>query len=160
MRQFIMIKEYHTSFSLLRRSYIEVKEFLEQESGEEIVSLDGDIEDQLGIAGDDTYELIEKFVTSFGLKADEVILSDHFLSESEQFGAGQALLVFLSVPFIIISYLLKFASFEKVDMTKISLLSSSSRRLKGMTFADLIIWSHTGNIGTRKEVRLVLSKCE
>jgi hypothetical protein len=51
----------------LRLAYIEVKSFIENESGDAITSLNTRIENDLGIAGDDNLDLLEKFVAKYEL---------------------------------------------------------------------------------------------
>jgi hypothetical protein len=58
---------YHNDFGTLRKAYLEIKAFVEKKVGAEVESLDTKIEEDLGCTGDDSYELIEEFVTKYNL---------------------------------------------------------------------------------------------
>jgi hypothetical protein len=54
-------------FSKLRHGYITVKSFLESESFEKVKSLDTRVAEDLGLYGDDNYDLLVKFIKKFEL---------------------------------------------------------------------------------------------
>ncbi|WP_207496752.1 DUF1493 family protein [Aridibaculum aurantiacum] len=129
---------YQIEFKELRKAYQEVKLFLEQETAGEITSVKKDIEEDLQIAGDDTYELIEKFVTVYNLDASGFDVTQHFLSEGEQFNSSIALLQLISLPIVLFTWLLKVLTFGKVDYNKAVELPDIYRKTMGLTFGDMV----------------------
>jgi hypothetical protein len=105
----------HSDFKTLRQAYTKVKSFIEEEVGDEVSSLKAKIEDDLGCAGDDNYELLEKFVTKYKLDATGFDYSKHFLSEGELFGSGAAFWTLLLLPIALVLWLIKMLTFGKVD---------------------------------------------
>jgi hypothetical protein len=65
-------------FSQLRQAHTTVKQFIVDETGCEIDSLNNKIEEHLGIAGDDTEELLQKYNKQFGLSADGLSSTNTF----------------------------------------------------------------------------------
>lgn len=149
---------YQIKFSELRKAYQEVKTFLEQETAGQISSVKIDIEDDLQIAGDDTYELIEKFISVYRLEASGFDATQHFLSEGEQFNSSIALLQLISLPIVLLNWLLKVATFGKVDYTKALVLPDADRKTAGLTFGDMVTWYIVGKYSLRKDVRFVLTR--
>ena len=147
---------YQIEFKELRKAYREVKTFLERETAGEITSVKMDIEEDLQIAGDDTYELMDKFITVYRLEANGFDVAKHFLSEGEQFGSGIALLQLLSLPFLLGIWLLKLLTLGKVDYTKKAFLPEYNRETSGLTFGDLVTWYVVGKFSLRKDIRFVL----
>jgi len=145
-------------FKELRKAYREVKEFLERETAGEISSVKKDIEVDLQIAGDDTYELMDKFINVYRLEAIGFDVTKHFLSEGEQFGSSIAILQLLSLPLVLIIWLLKLLTFGKVDYTKKVVLPELGRQTTGLTFGDLVTWYIVGKFTLRKDVRFVLKQ--
>jgi hypothetical protein len=149
---------YHTNFKELRKAYREVKAFLEQETGGNISSEKTDIEDDLQIAGDDTYELMEKFIDVYRLDASRFDFTEHFLSEGEQFNSCTALLQLIGLPIVLFNWLLKVLTFGKVDYTKAVVLPGANRKTAGLTFGDMLTWYIIGEYSLRKDVRFVLRR--
>lgn len=154
----MQLQEYHTSFSSLRASYIEVQAFLKEQACEEITGLNTDIEEGLHIAGDDTYELIEKFIITYEVNAEGINLYDYFLSEGEQFDETFAPLYLITFPISIVIYLLFLISFGRINYTNVQLVPEYGRKTKGMKFAELIIWHSTGKFTPRSEIKILLNK--
>jgi hypothetical protein len=143
---------FHSDFKTLRQAYLEVKSFVEKEVGDEVSSLKTKLEDDLGCAGDDNYELLEKFVTKYKLDATGFDYSKHFLSEGELFGSRAAFWTLLSLPIVLVIWLIKMLTFGKVDWTKKQLLPDWNRETMDMTFGDMLTWYLTGEYKLRKEV--------
>ncbi|WP_266365345.1 DUF1493 family protein [Tellurirhabdus rosea] len=143
---------FYTDFKTLRSAYIEVKSFIEKEAGDEVSSLNTKIEDDLGCAGDDNYELLEKFVAKYKLDATGFKYSKHFLSEGELFGSGAALLTLLALPFVITFRLIKGLTRGKVDLNKANLIPDWQRQTTDITFGDLLTWYLTGQYNLRANV--------
>ena len=117
-----------------------------------------DIEDDLQIAGDDTYELMEKFITVYRLEASGFDVAQHFLSEGEQFNSGIALIQLISLPIVFFTWLLKLLTFGKIDYTKAVVLPDANRKTAGLTFGDMVTWYIMGKYSLRKDVRFVLRR--
>jgi hypothetical protein len=86
----------HIDFKTLRQAYVEVKNFIEAESASHVSSLNTRIEEDLGCAGDDNADLLDRFITKYNLDITGFDYSTHFLSEGELFGSGVVLLRLLS----------------------------------------------------------------
>ena len=82
----------HIDFATLRQAYSEVKTFIEKETNDKVDSLNTKIEDDLGYAGDDNWELLQKFVTTYKLDTTGFDYSKHFLSEGELFDSSAGFL--------------------------------------------------------------------
>lgn len=154
----MQLHEHHTSFSSLRASYLEVQSFLANEDFEKICGLDTDIEEGLQIAGDDTYKLIGKFITTYNLNTEGIDLYDYFLSEGEQFDETFAPLYLITFPIRIVLCLLFLLSFGRINYTNVQLVPEYGRKTKGMTLAELIIWHLTGKFTPRREIKILLNK--
>ena len=141
-----------SDFRTLRQAYIEVKTFVEKEVGEEVSSLTTKIENDLGCAGDDNYELLEKFVTKYKLDATGFDYSKHFLSEGELFGSGAAFWTLLSMPIALVLWFIKMLTFGKVDWTKKQLLPDWDRETIDMSFGDMLTWYLTEEYKLRKDI--------
>ena len=149
----ILYKDYST----LRQAYAEVKYFIESEIGGEVSCLKTKIEDDLGCAGDDNYELLEKFVTKYSLDPTGFDYSKHFLSEGELFGSGAAFWTILTLPIYLLFWLVKILSFRKIDLTKMRILPDSSRETSDMTFGDMLTWYLIGKYSIRRDVEVRLT---
>ena len=147
---------YHIEFKELRKAYREVKTFLEQETAGQISSVKMDIENDLQIAGDDTYELMEKFIAVYKLEASRFDITQHFLCEGEQFNSGIALIQLMSLPIVLFTWLLKLLTFGKIDYTKAVPLPDAYRKTAGLTFGDMVTWYIIGKFCLRRDVRFVL----
>lgn len=147
---------YGIKFKELRKAYQEVKLFLEQETDGKITSTKKDIEEDLQIAGGDTYELMEKFISVYQLDAQGFDVRKHFLNEGEQFTSGIVISQLLSLPLVIICWLLKVLTFDKMDYTSALALPKSYRQTTGLTFGDLITWYIIGKYCLRKDVQFIL----
>jgi hypothetical protein len=143
---------HHSDFRTLRQAYIEVKTFVENELGDEVVSLDTRLENDLGCAGDDNLELLEKFVTQYKLGSTGFDYSKHFLSEGELFGSSAALLTLISIPIHLVIWLVKVITFGKIDFIKRQILPDWERKTIDLTFGDMVTWYLTGTYNLRQNV--------
>lgn len=148
----------HLDFKTLRQAYNEVKNFIETESASSVPSLNTKIEEDLGCAGDDNAEFLEKFVTTYNLDITGFDYSKHFLSEGELFDSGTVLLMLLSLPFMLVFWLIKIFTFGKINPTKVRLFPDLYRQTIDMTFGDMLTWYLTGKYNLRKDVVVRLSK--
>ncbi len=146
----------HIDFKTLRQSYLEVKAFIERESGATVESIHTKIEDDLGCAGNDNLEILEKFADKYKLDTTDFDYSKHFLSEGELFNSGTALLGLIVLPITISLWLLQLLSFGRLDYTNRQLLPGYHRPTTDMTFGDMLTWYLTDKYNLRENVRVVL----
>jgi len=125
-------------FSKLRHAYVTVKTFLESESYLKVESLDARIENDLGMAGDDNAEFLEKFVKKFELEHENFDYSKHFLSEGELFNSTTALFTLLTLSVWIPLKTIELITFNKVKLEKPNFNSHPER--EDLTFKELITW--------------------
>jgi hypothetical protein len=147
---------HYTDFKTLRLAYIEVKSFIENESGDAITSLNTRIENDLSMAGDDNLELLEKFVAKYELGVTGFDYSKRFLSEGELFNPGTALIHLLMLPILLLRWIVKLLTFGKVDFTNKSLFPGAGRPTLDMTFGDMLVWYLTGTYNLRSMVRIAI----
>lgn len=143
---------YKVDFKELRHTYNELKNFLEHESGGVISSSKKDIEEQLLICGDDTYELIAKFITFYELDSEGFDMSQHFLGEGELFSPSRTFLLILVLPVYVFLWLLKVLTFGYINFTGKKIIPSFCRKTQGLTFGDMITWYMIGKYIPRDEV--------
>lgn len=125
-------------FSKLRHAYVTVKTFLESESWEKVKSLDTKIENDLGMAGDDNLELLEKFVEKFQLDYQNFNYSKHFLSEGELFNHVNSLLTLLTLSVWIPLKTIELISLNKIKLEKPNFNNYPER--EDLTFREMITW--------------------
>lgn len=147
----------YTDFKILRQAYTEVKCFVEKEAGDEVASLKTKIEYDLGLAGDDNYELIKRFVTKYNLDTTGFNYSKHFLSEGELFDSGAALWALLSIPFISLFWTIKLLTLGRVDLAKKQSFPDFNRSTTDLSFGDLLTWYLTGKYTLREDITFKLS---
>lgn len=127
-------------FSKLRAAYATVKEFIRAKSldGEDI-RLTTRIDADLGLSGDDNYEMLEEFVKRFSLDHSKFRYDQHFHSEGELFGSGAALeniIVFLLwLPQKVVQ-LISLGRFKPIPVT----LFGPMREVRDLTFRDMLTW--------------------
>ncbi|MFA6261973.1 MAG: DUF1493 family protein [Bacteroidia bacterium] len=126
-------------FTKLRHAYIMFKKFLESESLEKVKSLETSVEGDLGLVGDDNYELLTKFVMRFELNHGDFDYDKHFLSEGELFNAEIALLNLSTL-----SVRLPLKTIELLTLNNLKLnkpnFHKANRDVSDLTFKDLLTW--------------------
>lgn len=105
-------------FEKLRHAYVTVKYFLETEGYEKVTSLDNKINANLGLSGDDNYELLEKFVAKFELDHSNFNYDNHFYSEEELFGSDIAIANFLTLSIWLPLKTIELITFNKLKIEK------------------------------------------
>ena len=125
-------------FSKLRHAYITVKIFLETESWDKVKSLDTKIENDLGLAGDDNAELLEKFVKKFELKHTNFDYSKHFLSEGELFNWSSSLSTLLKLSIWIPLKTIELITLNTIKIEKPNFNNYPEK--DDLTFKEMIIW--------------------
>ncbi|NHM01567.1 DUF1493 family protein [Flavobacterium difficile] len=125
-------------FSKLRHAYITVKTFLETESWDKVKSLDTKIEKDLGLAGDDNAEMLEKFVKKFELENKNFDYIKHFLSEGELFNMSSSLSTLLTLSIWIPLKTIELITFNSVKIEKPNFNNYPER--DDLTFKEMITW--------------------
>ncbi len=145
---------YSSNFRTLRQAYVEVKRFIEENSFDTVTSLNTRIEEDLGMSGDDNYNLLVKFVKKYKLDVLGFDYNKHFLSEGEIiFDPGIMLYsILIALPFWIIFWLVRLLTFGHINYTQEQIMPSVNRQTLDMTFGDLLVWYLTGKYQLRKEV--------
>lgn len=146
-------------FKTLRWAYEEVKLFLEKETLDKVSSLKTKIDLDLGCSGDDNWELLEKFVQNYQLNTTGFDYSKHFLSEAELFGSGPALLTLLTLPALLVAWVIKVITLGKIDFTKFEFLNPN-RQTADLAFGDMLTWYLTGDYCLRTDVKFYLKKSQ
>lgn len=147
----------YKNFDCLRKGYIVVKQFIEQETGEKILSLNTRIENDLGLSGDDNLELIEKFVKKYQLDTTDFNYSKHFVSESEILNAEATLWALVSIPFFLLFWSLQFLTFGKLNLFKYKFWpdEDENQNKADLSFGDMLSWYLTGKFKLRNEVKFL-----
>ncbi len=144
-------------FAKLRIAYIIVKTFLDNHGHTKVTSLNNKVEADLGLYGDDNYELLEKFVATFELDHQDFEYSKHFYSEGELFGSSAVLLNLLYLPIW-----LPLKTIELLTMNKIKLnfpnFSIPERQVNDLTFKALITWYIEKKFKTSDTIRYEVLK--
>ena len=131
----------HVSFFKLRGAYLEVKDFIEMETNEEVLSLNSKLVDDLRLSGDDNYDLLEKFVTKYKLDIRGFDYQKHFHTEYELYGSEQAFYNILKMAMILLFFSIRILTFGivKADLVKLNILDAQ-RNVKDMTVGDMVTW--------------------
>jgi hypothetical protein len=127
-------------FTQLRQAYTTVKQFIEDETGCEIDSLHNTIEEHLGIAGDDTEELLGKFIKQFGLITEGFEFDKHFYSEGELFGSGPALYNIVVFVIKVVLWIVETLSFKRIQFHKPQWYRPVDREVSDLTFKQMLTW--------------------
>ncbi len=147
-----------SDFKTLREAYLNIKAFVAKEVGEDEILIKSKIVDDLGCAGDDNWELIQKFIAKYNLDNTGFEYSKHFLSEGELFDSFAALLRIISLPFAILFWLLKTITFGKLDLNKVKIFPDWQREVVDMTFGDLLSWYLAGRYCLRDQISIRIKK--
>ena len=145
---------FYTDFKSLRNAYNEVKTFIEKQTHDRVSSLKTKLEEDLGCAGDDNAELLERFIAKYKLDATGFEYSKHFLSEGELFGTFPALITLLGLPIFTAVWLIKLISLGKIDGTQKKLFPGWQRKTTDLTFGDLLAWYVTGKFNLHKDIQI------
>ncbi|MXN91626.1 DUF1493 family protein [Flavobacterium sp. Sd200] len=144
-------QSFTADYVTLKSAYLEVKTFLEKESFDKVDNLSTKIENDLGMAGDDNYELLEKFVKKYDLGHHDFDYSKHFLSEGELFSPFTTLYYILISPF----WFIKIISYGKINLLPPK--GYWQRETLDLTFGDMVAWYLHKNFKLRSEINIKLS---
>ena len=134
-----MEKEIEIEFSKLNLAYVVVKQFIEDESFEKIKSINNKVTEDLGLTGDDNYDMLIKFVDKFELDYSDFKYDDHFYSEGELFGSEAAFWNFLTLSIWLPMKTIELLSFNKLQLKKPSFYTPN-RAVKDLTFKEMVSW--------------------
>lgn len=144
-------------FSKLRIAYTTIKEFLEKESGEKVLTLKTKIEEDLSMLGDDSYELMVRFVEKFELEHQDFLFDKHFHSEGELVQPGIIIMNLLTL-----SIWLPLKTIELLTLNKLKIdkpkFQRPDREVEDMTFKDLLTWYIEGKYATKKDIKYLIAK--
>ena len=146
----------HISFSNLRQSYKTVKDFIESETGDTVNSLDTKIADDLGLWGDDNWDFLTKFVTTYKLDTKDFDYDKHFESEGELFGTGGHILMVLSIIFLSPFKLIELLSFNKINFGLKIFRPGREKRPLDISFRDMLTWYIEGQFKLGTQIKYEL----
>lgn len=144
-------------FAKLRFAYSTIKSFLEKESGEKGLTLKTKIEEDLSMLGDDSYELMVRFVEKFELEHQEFLFDKHFHSEGELVQPEIIILNLLTLPIWLSLKTIELLTFNKLKLDKPK-FQRPDREVEDMTFKDLLTWYIEGKYATEKNVKYLIAK--
>lgn len=145
------------SFEELRNSYNEIKDLLEDFSGDKVNNLDSRLAEDLSLWGDDNYDFLVMFIEKYQLNHDEFDYSKYFLSEGELFNSEESLKFLIYLPFIIASRICKLFLPNKKNIFE-GFENDSPYEQKDLTFGDLVAWKLKGEFCLRKELQIELKQ--
>ena len=146
-------------FEKLRHAYIVVKQFLETEGYEKVTSLKNRVEEDLGLSGDDNFELLEKFVTKFELENKNFDYRKHFLTEGELFGGERSLVDLLTLSVWLPLKTIELLTFNKIKIDKPN-FELPYREVSDLTFKDLLTWYIEKEFKLSAEIKYEIKKDE
>ncbi len=127
---------FKADFGSLRAAYREVKAFLEEETGGDVLSLETAVQRDLGQAGDDSLELLIKFTERFNLDSSEFDYCRHFLSEGELFPPVAFWLGIALIPVWILDRI----TFRRLHLYPSGIFNNFYRDTADLTFGDMVTW--------------------
>jgi hypothetical protein len=136
-------------FRNIKESYLEIKTFLENASGEKINGLNTRIAEDLGLFGDDNYFLLTEFAEKYNLDFNSFEYDKYFENEGELFHPGRFLIGIILLPFFIVTKIINWI-FPKVKIDLSKLILPKIRETSDLTFGDLIVSKLNGEFCLRK----------
>jgi len=143
-------------YSEIKKTYLEVKKFLEYKSSMKVENLKTKIVDDLGLWGDDNLFLLEDFSNRYNVNFDKFDYEEHFDCEGDFISLKTLILGFLKLPVLIInSFCVKYISiktYNKID----KVLYDKTNNKKDLTFGDLILSKLNGEFTLRENCKIIL----
>lgn len=149
-------------FAKLRHAYVTVKSFIDKEADgyNELKSLDTKINADIGLAGDDNLELLEKFVEKFELDYKNFEYNKHFYSEGELFGSGAAMGNLLTLSVWLPLKTIELLTFNKVKIDKPQFPGTPNREVTDLTFKDMLTWYIEKEFKTSDKIKYEIKKTQ
>jgi len=145
-------------YSEIKKSYLEVKKFLEYKSSMKVENLKTKIVDDLGLWGDDNLFLLEDFSNKYNVNFDKFNYNEHFDSEGDFISFKEFILGILKLPILIINNLiikhLSLSIYNKID----NILYDRTNEKKDLTFGDLILSKLNGEFSLRENCKIKLAQ--
>lgn len=145
-------------FEKLRHAYVTIKHFLETESREKVISLNNKVEADLGLSGDDNYELLEKFIKKFELDHQNFDYNKHFYSEGELCDPGFAIVNLLALSVWLPLKTIELLTFNKINLDKPKFPVTPDREVSDLTFKDLLTWYIEKEYKSSNEIKYEIKK--
>ena len=142
-------------YSEIKNSYLEIKNLLEDKSGNKVENLNTKIAFDLGLYGDDNIEFLEEFIKNYKLNFNNFNYQEHFDDEAELFlnikwFIPRLLLFPLNLSLTLINF------FRKAKIRQISMSEYISNNKLDLTFGDLITSKLKGEFCLRKHLPIEL----
>jgi hypothetical protein len=135
MRQY-----YYADFKSLRFAYEEVKSFIELQIDEKVTSLNTKIEQDLGLAGDDTWGFVKKFVTTYKIDDSNFDYSKHFSSEADLFDLSTPILLLISTIMTMLLWIIRLITIGKINHTDELMFTNIKSGTLDIKFGDMLVW--------------------
>ena len=154
---------FYVNFSTLRKSYIEVKLFLEKYSFKKVENLDTLINKDLGFIGDDNFYLVNDFVQKYELDFSRFDYSKHFHSDLDLLNQFQVILRIIFLPLYFLFWLIKEFTLDLINFNRyldklINLFSSSKTEVIDMSFGDLVTSYITKEYSLKSDMKINCSQ--
>ena len=150
-----MREEKQIEFAKLRLAYITVKKFLESQAAEKVNSLNTKVADDLGLFGDDNYDMLEKFIEQFDIDFAGFEYDKHFHSEGEIADPLNVLLNLLTLSIWLPLKTIELLTLNKLKIDKPS-FHGPTREVSDMTFKDLIASYIEGKYTKSESIKYVI----
>lgn len=145
-------------YSEIKKSYIEVKTFLEYKSSIKVENLETKIVEDLGLWGDDNLFLLEDFSKKYNVNFDKFNYDEYFDSEGDFINLKTLIFGLFKLPIMLINSIfiknISFQIYSKID----DILYDRTTDKKDLTFGDLIISKLNGEFSLRENCKVQLSK--
>lgn len=151
----------YVDFSTLRKSYNEVKQFLERTTNEKVENVDVLIEKDLFLSGLDNESLLIEFIEKYDIDFSKFDYSKHFLSEGELTNGFRAVFNMVFLPLYFLFWLIKEFTFDLINLNKylikfVKLFSTNQRETLDMSFGDLLTSYINKEYTSRNSVKFIL----
>jgi hypothetical protein len=149
------------SFKNLKQNYLEVTQFIKDQSGKENICIKSRIANDLSLLGDDNYYMLGDFITKYNLDFSNFNYDEHFESEGELTMSLWYCLEVLFLPLYIIKGIVScvFYFFSKKLSKKINafnfVLNKYKSNRKDLTIGDLITSKIYGKFQMRENVKFI-----
>ena len=149
------MEEKTIEYAKLRHAYVTVKNFLASRSGENDISLKTRVFEDLGLYGEDNYDMLDEFVQKFELIHAGFECDEHFHFEAEIADPTIALLNLLILPVWLPMKTIELLSAKKIKLDKPKFLKVK-REVSNMTFKEFLTWSLEGKYEGSENIRYKL----